>query len=119
MVVGGRTQLISGRRHGVVIESEVGRPLARMPALTKRRARRTWEWIFWAQEHGAALPNGAAALCRVEGRRVVERQPISQGYGPPPDAEPGAGVREPRRPRPAEGGAEAVTGTADLPQTPP
>lgn len=114
MVVGASTGLISGRRHGVVMESETGRPLRRVPALTKRRARQTWDWMLWTHEHGAPLPNGAAALCRVEGRRVVERQALSRERGmPPDDLEPGAGVREPLGPRPPEGGGPAAVGTAD------
>lgn len=76
MLVGARTGLINGRRHGVVIESEVGRALERMPAMTKRRARRTWEWFVWAQEQGAPLPSGPVALCRVEAGRVVGRRPL-------------------------------------------
>ena len=85
-----------------------------MPAMTKRRARRTWEWFVWAQEQGAPLPSGAAALCRVEAGRVAERRPLSQGHEiPPDDSGPGAGVREPRRPRLPEGGAEAASAPAD------
>jgi hypothetical protein len=91
MVVGARTHRISGRRHGVVIESETGLPLVRMPAFTRRRAKGTWDMYLWALKHGAPLPAGAVAVCRVEARRIVERQAVSQERGmPPDDSEPGA-----------------------------
>ncbi len=114
MVVGDRTSFLKGRRHGVLIESEAGKPLHCLPALTKRRARPTWEWLLWTQRHGAPISQGAVAFSRVEARRVVERRPVSRERGSAgDDFESGAGVREPRRPRPPQGGAEAAAGTSD------
>lgn len=86
---------VPGPKHGVLVDGTF------RPARTKRGARRLWlevhEWLPWEAE-----PGRETVVRRIEKRRVVEEWRL------PPRGDPGAGVREPRRPRPAAGGA-AVT----------
>jgi hypothetical protein len=129
MIVGERVpaDLLEGHRHGVLIEFEGGQTFP-MTARTKRRARRTWEWVYamkvepwrgvmvsvsdirWrGLVRDAALSGHEVAIYRVESRRIVEQRdlPIS---GEPPEE---AGVREPRQPHPSEGGAAAAAPIPD------
>src|SRR5262245_26060759 len=107
MVVGERTRLLNGRRNGVLFEDAAGEVSRIVPALTRRRAKGTWEVILRAREHGAPIPQGAIAMHRVERRRVVAAAILSGAVDPGDDFDPDIGVREPRPPRAPRGGAGA------------
>ena len=85
-------------RHGVRVEGTFFR------ARTRRGARRLWREFVDSQHISTTGSGNELLIERIERRRVVDVAVLPTQGDPPPDA----GVREPRRPRPAAGGAAAA-----------
>ena len=95
----------------MLFEDAAGHLSRVLPALTSRRARRTWDMLIWARQHGyAPQAGGAIAIYRVERRRIAECVRLPGGDAGGEDFDPNAGVREPRRPRMPQSGASARPG---------
>lgn len=85
-------------RHGIRVDGTF------LGARSRRGARRLWRDFVDADHVYFMGRPGDLLIERIERRRVVDVAVLPASGDPPPDA----GVREPRRPRPAAGGAAAA-----------
>jgi hypothetical protein len=114
MAVGERVpaELLGRRRHGVLVwrgDHVVWTRGTRTRRGASRRYLDVFDWLPVHPGRAQAAPGNELVVVRVARRRVVEERRVRVPGEPPPDA----GVREPRRPRPASSGGAAVAEAPD------